>query len=56
MKFQQRRLHSRVWMVLSLLLPLLIVVVIATRQNGPFEKPAEPLDDRAKEILNTTGG
>jgi len=34
---QHRRTHYRVWLVLSVVLPVLLVGAVALRQNGPTE-------------------
>ncbi len=34
-----RQAHARIWMVLALLLPAIIVLALVIRQNGPTEAP-----------------
>ena len=44
------RLHRMAWTILAVLLPLIIVGSLALRQSGPLEKPAVPLDERARDV------
>lgn len=39
--------HRRTWKVLAAILPGILLVALALRQNGPLERPPVPLDERA---------
>ena len=40
-------IHARIWKVLAVVLPCLLLLTLAMRQSGPLERPAVPLDSRA---------
>lgn len=40
MRLAHRRNHLRVWAVLAVLLPAILIVAAVARQNGPREAPA----------------
>ena len=39
MQRPHRRAHARIWMVLAVLLPAIIVLALVMRRNGPTEAP-----------------
>jgi hypothetical protein len=39
MQRRHRSAHRRVWLLLSMLLPALLLAALAFRQNGPAESP-----------------
>jgi hypothetical protein len=39
MQRSHRRAHARIWKVLAVLLPAIIVLALVVRQNGPTEAP-----------------
>ena len=43
-----RRAQDRLGVALALAVPLILLVALAVRQNGPFERPAELLDPPAE--------
>ena len=43
MRRRHRTVHYRVWIVLGVLLPLLLVATLALRRNGPTETAPIPL-------------
>jgi hypothetical protein len=43
MRRRHRAAHFRVWIVLSVLLPLLLIGTLALRRNGPIEAAPIPL-------------
>ncbi len=55
MQHGYRKAHARIWLILGILLPVLIVWGIVLRQNGPLERAGVPLDDTAKAVLNQNG-
>jgi hypothetical protein len=47
-----RRAHARIWTALAVLLPVIVVVALVIRQNGPREAPPVQLS----EPLGTASG
>jgi hypothetical protein len=45
MRRRHRFAHFRVWIVLSVLLPLLLIGTLALRRNGPIEAAPIPLSE-----------
>ena len=45
MQRRHRSAHRRVWVLLSVLLPVLLLAALALRQNGPAEAPAIRLSE-----------
>lgn len=44
MRRRHRTAHARIWMVLAILLPSVIVAAMVIRQQGPTEAPAIKVD------------
>ena len=51
MKRAYRKTHARIWMALAVLLPLVIVVAMAVRQQGPTETRAERIEAPSDEAM-----
>lgn len=47
MQRRHRTAHARIWMVLAIALPLIVVVALAMRQTAPADRPAVALDQGA---------
>ena len=47
MRRAHRLWHRRVWACLAVLLPLVLVLALTLRQNGPMEAAPEKLPDAA---------
>lgn len=45
MQSRHRTAHFRIWIVLSVLLPLLLIGTLALRRNGPIEVAPRPLSE-----------
>lgn len=52
MRRAHRRAHARIWMALAVLLPLVIVVAMAIRQQGPLETRAERIEAPSAEAAD----
>ncbi len=43
MQRPHRAAHARIWTVLVILLPVILIAAMAVRQTGPIERPARLL-------------
>ena len=44
MRRGHRTAHARIWMVLAIVLPLLVIAAMVIRQQGPTEAPAKMVE------------
>ncbi|HEX2527238.1 MAG TPA: hypothetical protein VHL31_13200 [Geminicoccus sp.] len=44
MQRRHRTAHARIWIVLAVMLPLVVVLGLVVRQDGPGERPAVLLE------------
>ena len=44
MRRAHRTAHARIWTVLGLLLPAMLIAAMLVRQNGPIERPPKLLE------------
>jgi hypothetical protein len=40
MRRRHRIAHRRIWLVLAVLLPAILIIAMTIRRDGPFETPA----------------
>ncbi|MDD7910124.1 hypothetical protein PUV47_09355 [Pseudovibrio exalbescens] len=55
MQRRQRRAHQVIWWFLAILIPVVVAIAVFSNPTGNSQQPAEPLDDRAKQVEGGQG-